>query len=144
MSKGTNANQRADEWGLMIKAVSFLAILTAFLYLRVMIDQGAPLSTGSTLFTAGAMRVAMTIAGILGLLAGWRWPIVGGAVSVIAGLLLGWQVYDAATHDPLLLALSYGSPFVVTGALYIFLGRRPGRRSGSGLYRRTPSAKTEG
>jgi hypothetical protein len=141
MSKGMNANQWTDEWGLMVKAVSFLAILTAFLYLRVMIDQGAPLSAGSTLLAAGAMRVAMTIVGILGLLAGWRWPVVGGAVAVIAGLLLGWQVYDAATHDPLLLALAYGSPCVITGALYIYLGRRPGRRSGG---RRRPAAKTKG
>lgn len=133
MSKGTNANSAMDEWALMVKAVSFLALLTGILYLRVMVDQGAPLSPGSTLLTAGAMRVTMTVVGILGLLSCWRWPVAGGAIAVLAGLLLGWQVFETATHDPLLLALAYGSPFVITGALYLYYGwpyQRAAKRTG--------------
>lgn len=126
MSKGTNTNPLMDEWALMVKAVSFLALLTGVLYLRVMVDQGAPLAMGSSLLTTGAMRVAMTVVGILALLSCWRWPVPGGTVAVLAGLLLGWQVYDTATHDPLLLAVAYGSPFVITGALYLIYGW-PGR-----------------
>lgn len=122
MSKGTGSNQLTDEWALMVKAVSFLALLTGLLYLRVMVGQGAPLSTGSHFLTAGAMRVTTTVVGILGLLSCWRWPVVGGTVAVLAGLFLGWQVYHSAIHDPLLLALAYSSPFVITGALYLLYG----------------------
>lgn len=122
MSKQSGNNSFVDEWALFIKAVAFLALLTGFLYLRVMLGQGAPLAAGSNAFTSGLVRVLVTVVAIGGLLAGWYRPLAGGTVAAFAGLLLGWQVYDTAVHDPLLLALAYGSPFVITGALYIVYG----------------------
>lgn len=123
MSKQSGNNSFVDEWTLFIKAVAFLALLTGFLYLRVMLGEGAPLAVGSGVLTSGVTRILLTVVGIAGLLAGWYRPLLGGPVAVVAGLALGWTVYDVAMHDPLLLALAYGSPFVITGVLYIVYGR---------------------
>ncbi len=129
MSKQYGSNSFADEWSLFVKAVAFLALLTGLLYLRVMLGQGAPLAVGSDVLASGATRVLLTVTGIGGLLAGWYKPLLGGPVAVVAGLLLGWAVYGVAMHDPLLLALAYGSPFVITGVLYIVYGwKRQGQR----------------
>lgn len=128
MSKQTGSNSFGDEWSLFVKAVAFLAVLTGFLYLRVMLGEGAPLNVGSDLLTSGAVRVLLTIVGIGGLVAGWYRPLLGGPLAVAAGLVLGWAVYGVAMHDPLLLALAYGSPFVITGALYILYGWNKQRR----------------
>jgi hypothetical protein len=119
MQHQSSNNNFVDEWALFVKAVSFLAILTGLLYLRVMISGGGPLLPGHNPLTTGALRAIITIVAIGGILACWRQPVAGAAVAIVSGLLLGWQVYETAAHSPLLLAGAYASPFILTGALYL-------------------------
>lgn len=119
MSKGSATSYNVDEWAIFVKAVSFLALLTGFLYLRVMIGGSAPLSPGSNLLTMEAARVIMMMLAIAGLLTCWRSPTIGATMAILAGLLLGWQVYETAAHAPLVLAMAYASPFVITGVLFL-------------------------
>ena len=126
MSKQSTTNQFVDEWALFVKAVSYLALLTGFLYLRAMVGQGAPLAAGDNLFTTGATRVVLTVVAIAGLIGCWRRAQLGATVAIVAGLLLGWQVYNTALDTPLVLALGYASPFVITGALYLLYAWRHG------------------
>jgi hypothetical protein len=101
-----------DEFRLMVQAVSFLALLTGLLYLRAML-------AGGVVLQPGGMQAAVTLVGVLGLLAAWRWPVPGAVVAVGAGLLLGWLVYTTDGGYPLVKSFSYASPFVLTGALYL-------------------------
>ena len=124
MSKGVQTNQFFDEWGLFVKAVSFLALLTGLLYLRVMIGGAAPLSAGNSLLTSGSVRIAIMLIAIGGLALCWKQPVIGAAISIVAGLGLGWQVYETAVHAPIVLALAYASPFVLSGVLFLAYTRR--------------------
>lgn len=108
-----------DEFKLMVQAVSFLALLTGLLYLRAMLAGGTVLQPGISLLQAGGMQVAVTLVGVLGLLAAWRWPVPGAVVAVVAGLLLGWLVYTTDGGYPFVKSFSYASPFVLTGTLYL-------------------------
>lgn len=126
MNKGSQSNQFIDEWALFVKAVSFLALLTGLLYLRVMIGGAAPLTAGNTILTTGATRVLIVVIALAGLILCWQRPVLGAAIAILAGLLLGWQVYETAAHAPLVLTLAYASPFVLTGALYLLYARHQG------------------
>lgn len=128
MQKRTSPTPFVDEWALFVKAVSFLAILTGLLYLRVMITGGGPLLPGNDPLVTGALRALVTLVAIGGILACWRQPVAGAAIAILSGLLLGWQVYETAAHSPLLIASAYASPFILTGALYlVYAWRKRGR-----------------
>lgn len=128
MQKQSSPTPFVDEWALFVKAVSFLAILTGLLYLRVMITGGGPLLPGNDPLVTGALRALVTLVAIGGILACWRRPVAGAAIAILSGLLLGWQVYETAAHSPLLLAAAYASPFILTGALYlVYAWRKRGR-----------------
>lgn len=108
------------------KAVGFLALLTAIFYLWTAISGGLDFAGLGNVATDGWLVFALMAAGVLGLLLGWRYERVGGALALLSGALLGVLVYTTGTANPLVAALAYSSPFIIAGLLFVLAGCRRG------------------
>lgn len=102
-----------SELRLVAKALVFLALLTAVLYLRVFI---AGLWTNQ----AGVTLLAFLLAATLGLLMTFRWENWGGLLAMAGGSGLGILVYLTTSEaNKALTAFFYSSPFIISGALSV-------------------------
>lgn len=108
-----------SELRLMSKAVGFLALLTGFLYLRVMLGEGIPTAGVGNVAEGGLLLFTLMALATAGLLLGcWREGL-GGLVAVLSALLLAGMLYAAAGRNQLVAALVYSSPFLVGGGLFL-------------------------
>jgi hypothetical protein len=108
-----------SELKLTSKAVGFLALLTGFLYLRVMLGEGIPTIGIGNVEEGGVLCFALLAIATSGLLLGWWREGPGGLVALLGGLLLAGAIYATAGRSQLLAAIVYGSPFLVAGALFL-------------------------
>ncbi|MCB8946051.1 MAG: hypothetical protein H6658_20085 [Ardenticatenaceae bacterium] len=115
---------RFSELRLISKSLVFLALLTGLIYLRVFIVEIIPVmrETGST--AVEIAKLVLLIAAMLGLLATWRYEMVGSVTAVLAGLIFGILIYVTTAQNPLLLTIFYSSPFVISGGLQLACCRR--------------------
>ena len=118
MQRDPAANS-VNELRLVTKAVGLLAILTAVLYGRAIL--GGSLYAIESTPGQGQDLLLLVFLGLatLSLLAAWRWEGLGGFVSVLSAVLLGGLVYVLADHNRLMMAVFYGSPFMVAGILFL-------------------------
>ena len=122
MSNPTHVHRpggNSNELRLVTKALVFLALLTAILYLRVFVA-GLWISQTSGRTQAGVILLAFLLAATLGLLMTFRWEGLGGLLAVAGGLGLGILV-NLTTSEPnkVLTAFFYSSPFIISGALSV-------------------------
>lgn len=108
-----------NELRLVTKTVALLAILTAIVYGRAIV--GGSLYSIDATPAAGQSLLLFVFLGLatLSLLAAWRWEGIGGLVSVVSALVLGGLVYFLADHSRLMMAVFYGSPFLIAGILFL-------------------------
>lgn len=110
-----------EELHLAMKGISFLAVITALIYLRVAI--GNLLSENPIIDGAWLMLLLLIVA-LAGLLISWRWSGWGGFLTLLAGLGLTVLAYSTATTNPIFVAFLYGSPFIVSGAFALACWRK--------------------
>lgn len=122
MTRLTGENQTGngfDELRMFAKAVGFLAVLTALLYLRAIAGggfmEGAMRETG---MSATMMFVLLAVATV-GLVLAWRWEGIGGALAVVAAIAVAVAAYLSFETNQLLAILVYSSPFIISGGLYL-------------------------
>jgi hypothetical protein len=107
------------ELRLLSRGLSFLALLTAVLYLRVLITGGLFINQPSWLVVGTSI---LMVGGLLALVALFRWERIGSMLAIAAGVglfLLFW-----VGRQPLQTNIFYSSPFIVTGLLVFFCQRR--------------------
>ncbi|MCP5095874.1 MAG: hypothetical protein GY943_10000 [Chloroflexi bacterium] len=119
MQNSVNGFQKSklNELRLVAKSVGFLALLTGLLYLRVAVDEGmlAPQEDGIAINIW--LLMALFVIGTLGLLSAWRWEAVGGVTAVLSGI--GLLILFLSMGRGWLNAIFYGSPFMISGALFV-------------------------
>lgn len=123
----SNSNQ-IDELRVVTRLVGMLALLTGLIYLRVVGSEtlAAGFETNGRIspwLLLGALLVA-----IAGVLLAWRQEGIGGLIAAIAGLVLGGLAYFTASQHRGFSAFAYGSPFLITGALFLACWRRSCRK----------------
>lgn len=108
-----------SELRLISKAVGFLALLTGFLYLRVMLGEGIPALGIGNVEEGGLLLFTLMAIATAGLLLGcWR-EGPGGLIAVLSALLLAGMLYAGTGRNQILAALVYSSPFLVGGGLFL-------------------------
>lgn len=107
------------EWRLVTRSLLFLALLTGAIYLRVFIAGLYPEMLGRGQEVIGFLLLAFLITAIAGLLACWRWEGIGGLITTFSGVGLAVLSFLGATNNPWLTAFFYGSPFMITGGLFL-------------------------
>lgn len=114
-----SSQHRFSELRLIAKSIGLLALLTAVLYLRVIIGQGL-LS-----FRAGALNVdtialaVLLITATVGLFSAWRYERGGALVAILSASGLAILVYLTTAEHKLFAAFLYSSPFIISGALFL-------------------------
>lgn len=105
----------SNEWCLVARAVTFLALLTSILYLRVILVEGLAAMKASTLTAALAAEMVLLLLATLSLLIALRWQGMGGGLALLGGLCLGIMMYRSQPYwAP---TIFYSSPFIVSGGL---------------------------
>jgi len=108
---------RLSELRIVTKAVGFLAVLTGLLYLRVAVDEGVVVGQGNGMPFNSIMLLSLFAVGIAGLLAALRWNGMGGGTAVISGI--GLTLLFLSLGRGWLNAFFYGSPFLISGFLFV-------------------------
>lgn len=110
-----------EELQLTMKGISFLAVITAIIYLRVAIGN---LLSESPSMSGAWLMLFLLIAALAGLLISWRWSGWGGFLTLLAGFGLTVFAYSTATTNPIFVAFLYGSPFIISGAFALACWRK--------------------
>lgn len=119
-----HGNQDVGDLRLTCRAVGFLALLTALLYLRAGLAEGFAFAGMGNVATSGWLMFLLMLAGAAGLLLAWWYERAGGALALLSGAALAVLILLRATGNPLLVAAAYSSPFIVVGLLYFVAGCR--------------------
>ena len=103
----------------IVTGVGFLAVVTGLLYLGVVLGEIMPAIGAGVVHWDSLFSALMLLAGAIGLGLSWKWKRLGGLLALISGWSLA--VLLAFTRDsyPLIMAFLYGSPFIVSGALWL-------------------------
>ena len=112
-------HKNVNELRIVTKSVALLAVLTGILYVRAIMGGSLYTIQADQVDGQGVLLLVFLGLATLSLIAAWRWEGAGGFVSVLSGLVLGGLVYSLAERDQLLMALFYGSPFLVAGILFL-------------------------
>lgn len=105
------------ELRLITRSLLLLALLTAFLYLRVFLAEPLSVLDADGLGGFGFLSLLFLGTAIAGLLLAWRWEGLGGLVMLASGIGLAVLTFISAAETPWLTAFFYSSPFVITGSL---------------------------
>lgn len=121
-------NEQIDEFRVVARLVGMLAVLTGLVYLpvvgREMLAVGPEVNGRAPLW----LLFAALLAAIVGVLLSWRQEGIGGVVAVLSGLALASLAYFTTTQHRGFSAFAYGSPFLITGVLFLVCWRRSCRR----------------
>lgn len=116
--------QGVGDLQLTCKAVGFLALLTALLYIRAGLVEGFAFAGLGATVTSGWIIFAFMVAGAAGLFLAWWYERAGGALALASGVLIAVLFLVLATESPLLAAAAYSSPFIIAGFLFFMAGCR--------------------
>ena len=119
--------RNVNELRMVTKAVALLAVLTGILYVRAIVGGSLYTIEADQVDGQGILLLVFLGLATLSLIAAWRWEGIGGLVSVLSAVVLGALVYSLADHDRVLMAVFYGSPFLVAGILFLACWWRAGR-----------------
>jgi hypothetical protein len=114
--------QGVSDLQLTCKAVGFLALLTAILYLRAGLAEGFAFAGLGSTVTSGWIIFVLMLLGAAGLFLAWWYERAGGALALASGLLIAVLFLVLATDNALLAAAAYSSPFIIAGALFFWAG----------------------
>ena len=109
---------------LTCKAVGFLALLTALLYIRAGLAEGFAFAGLGSAVSNGWVIFLLMVAGAIGLALSWWYERLGGALALSSGVLIAVLFLVLATDNPLLAAAAYSSPFIIAGFLFYMAGCR--------------------
>jgi hypothetical protein len=112
------------ELRLITRAISFLALLTGVLYLRVIAGELLAGLRGDRPSAAGLLLFLFLLLGVGGLLLSWRREGLGGMIALAGGFGLAAVDYRLLGQHPWLRTLLYSSPFVVAGGLCLICAWR--------------------
>lgn len=116
--------QGVSDLQLTCKAVGFLALLTALLYLRAGLVEGFAFAGLGSAVTNGWMIFVLMVAGAIGLALSWWYERLGGGIALASGILIAALFLLLATDNKLLAAAAYSSPFILAGFLFYMAGCR--------------------
>jgi len=122
--QGKQGRIAASELRPATRAVAFLALLTAVLYLRALAEQLLGMLQTNSLGLEDWLTPVFLIVGSIGLLLVWRHEAIGGLVALLSGLVLAIGDYSAQGRYHWLVAFLYSSPFVVAGFMCLLCWRR--------------------
>lgn len=116
MSRLTN-QQSPNQLRFMAKSVGILALLTGFIYLRVVgMDSISAIRAGQWGQNSVILFFLMVLA-TLGLLCAWRLEAVGGVLALVSGVGVAIMTYLTFEQNRLFTTFAYSSPFLVAGSL---------------------------
>ncbi len=120
----SNHAPELDELRFLARSVGILAILTGLIYLRALsTSSGAILRNGE--WTPGSVFLVGLIAlATLAVLCAWRWETAGSVIALLCAPAIALLAYDTYPEHPWFAAFAYGSPFLITGGLFLTCHRR--------------------
>ena len=107
------------ELKLITKSVGLLAALTGLVYLRVVGAESLGAIRTNTGHWPILVLLGLLILSMLGLLAAWRQEGFGGALTAASAVGVGICAYLSFPDYRLFAAFAYGSPFLITGLLFL-------------------------
>ncbi|MCA9873968.1 MAG: hypothetical protein KC441_09940 [Anaerolineales bacterium] len=127
VSNGNNplnqpVSNRLNETRFLARSVSLLALLTGFIYLRVI--GLASLARAEQNWPEAILLFALVAAATLGLICAWRWEAVGGIVASLCAAGIALLAFHAFPDHPFFAAFAYSSPFLFSGLLFLACWRR--------------------
>lgn len=103
------------ELRIVTKAVSFLAALTGFLYLRVIVGEVTTAVQQDDFPTGGILILILLMVATAGLIISWWREGLGGLLAVIGGIGLAVVDYSILDRGIWLVTILYCSPFIIAG-----------------------------
>lgn len=119
-----NTNFRTKEMRYLARSIGILALLTGFIYLRVIGMEALVSWQTNEKVTAVVFMLGLLLVAMAGLVCGWRWELVGGLIAVISAIGIGVLAFFSFTDYRLFSALAYSSPFFIAGALMLTCWKR--------------------
>jgi putative Mn2+ efflux pump MntP len=117
-------NYRTKEMRYLARSIGILALLTGFIYLRVIgVEALASWQTTGGI-TAVIFLLGLLILAMVGLVCGWRWELIGGLIAVISAIGIGFLAFFTFTDYQLFSAIAYSSPFFIAGILMLACWKR--------------------
>jgi hypothetical protein len=124
MSQVSNANGvehgtdfRSKEFRFLARSIGILALLTGFIYLRVIGMEALVSWQTNQGITAVIFLFGLIVLAMVGLMCGWRWELMGGFIAIISALSIGFISFFILPEYPLFSAIAYSSPFLIAGIL---------------------------
>lgn len=119
MNAHTQSSQSQRE-GLhfLARSLGVLAIITVCLYLRALLVGGFLDVEISDEFNS-AILFGLLLLGAVSLLVAWRWPRLGGLMSVLLAIPVAWYVSAAIEGGNFFAAFIYSSPLLIAGAFFL-------------------------
>lgn len=106
-----------DELHVFTRAVGFLAVLTALLYLRAIASSGFLYQGANDAVPVTAILFVLMLIATAGLVLSWRFECVGGIVAILGSIAVAVVVYTTFSENRWFALLVYSSPFIVSGSL---------------------------
>lgn len=132
MAQVTNGNDhlsqpspdKLNETRFLARSVGLLALLTSFIYLRVIGTDSLTAVRSDQEIPGILILFALIAAATLGILCSWRWEALGGIVASVCAIGIAFLAYRAYPDHPFFAAFAYSSPFLVSGLLFLTCWRR--------------------
>ena len=122
-AKNGTVNQ-TKEMRYLTRSIGILALLTGFIYLRVIGMEALVSWQTNQRITAVVFLLGLLILAMTGLLCGWRWELIGGIIAVVSAIGIGILAFFSFTDYRLFSALAYSSPFFIAGILMLTCWQR--------------------
>ena len=106
-----------DEFRVVTRTVTGLALVTAVLYIRAILQGGFFARNAANPTSAAPLMVILLALGIIGLLLAWRWESTGGCLAVLSAASMVLYLNATLLDGKLLATFVYSSPFLVAGFL---------------------------
>mgnify|MGYP001424818933 CR=1 FL=1 len=137
MAQVTNGNNhlsqpipdRLNETRFLARSVGLLALLTGLIYLRVIGLNGFTAVRSEQNLPGATLLFALVATATLGLFCAWRWEAAGGIVASVCAVGIALLAFRAFPDHPFFAAFAYGSPFLVSGLLFLACWRRKQKAS---------------
>ncbi len=131
MSQVSNANGvehstdfRSKEFRYLARSIGILALLTGFIYLRVIGIEALVSWQTNQGITAVTFLFGLIVLAMVGLMCGWRWELMGGFIAIISALSIGFISFFILPEYPFFSAIAYSSPFLIAGILTLICWKK--------------------
>jgi hypothetical protein len=108
-----------NELRFLARSVGILAILTGLIYLRVISAESAAALGNGQWAPVSVFLFALIALATLGLLCAWHWELAGSILSLLCAPAIALLAYESHPEQPWFAAFAYGTPFLITGGLFL-------------------------